>query len=97
MRAFAPKPFDLNDIVVPENVRPALEKIAENVHNVWAASRIAEGWVYGAYVNSEKKETPNLVPYEDLPECEKDYDRNTALATIKMLIKLGYDIIPREP
>jgi hypothetical protein len=36
------------------------------------------------------KQHPSLVPYEQLPENEKEYDRKTALETVKTLISLGY-------
>ena len=68
------------------------EKIAANVHDVWAKGRIDEGWVYGAAKDAAKKTTPFLVPYDELPESEKAYDRNTALESIKLVLKLGYRI-----
>ena len=89
---YDPKPIDLSDVVLPEDLLELTELIAQNVHDVWAASRIKEGWKYGPVKDSEKKETPLLVPYEDLPESEKDYDRNTAFETLKLIIKMGYNI-----
>lgn len=89
---YDPKPIDLSDVVLPEDLLELTELIAKNVHDVWAASRIKEGWKYGPVKDSEKKETPLLVPYEDLPESEKDYDRNTAFETLKLIVKMGYNI-----
>lgn len=89
---YDPKPIDLSDVVLPEDLLELTELIAQNVHDVWAASRIKEGWKYGPVKDSEKKETPLLVPYEDLPESEKDYDRNTAFETLKLIVKMGYNI-----
>lgn len=89
---YEPKPIDTGDVVVPEELLTLTEVIAENVHDVWAAGRIAEGWIYGEERNTEKKTTPLLIPYKDLPENEKDYDRNTAFETIKLIMKLGYKI-----
>lgn len=89
---YEPKPIDTSDVILPEELLRLTEKIAENVHDVWAASRIAEGWIYGTKKDAEKKVTPLLVPYADLPESEKDYDRNTALETIKLIIKMGYKV-----
>lgn len=71
------------------------EKIAENVHEVWAAGRISEGWTYGEKRDDSVKKTPCLVPYSELPENEKDYDRNTAIETVKLIISLGYKIEKR--
>jgi hypothetical protein len=89
---YTPKPVDTADVVLPEELLALTERIAENVHDVWAAGRIAEGWTYGEKKDPEKKTTPALVPYGELPESEKDYDRNTALETLKLIIKLGYGI-----
>ena len=69
-----------------------LEELAKNVHDQWAKGRISEGWTYGPERNDELKQTPCLVPYEQLPEIEKEYDRNTALQTIKFLLEKGYKI-----
>ncbi len=89
---FEPKPVDTSDVCIPGELLDLTEVIAENVHDVWAAGRIAEGWIYGEERNTEKKTTPLLIPYKDLPENEKDYDRNTAFETIKLIMKLGYKI-----
>lgn len=89
---YSPKPANTENIVLPEELLQLTEQIAENVHDVWAASRIAEGWTFGPERNDATKETPCLVPCSDLPEIEKDYDRNTALQTIKLILSLGYKI-----
>ncbi|MCC8046357.1 MAG: Ryanodine receptor Ryr [Clostridiales bacterium] len=89
---YDPKPVDTSDVVLPEELRALTEKIAENVHDVWAVGRIKEGWTYGEEKDVEKKTTPQLVPYDKLPESEKDFDRNTALETIKLIVKMGYRI-----
>ena len=90
---YEPKPIDTVDVILPEELLSLTEKIAENVHDVWAAGRISEGWTYGEKKDAEKKVTPLLVPYSELPESEKEYDRNTALETIKLIIKMGYRIV----
>lgn len=89
---YEPKPMDTSDVILPEELLALTEKIAENVHDVWAIGRISEGWIYGKEKDTEKKITPALVPYSELPESEKDYDRNTALETLKLIVKLGYKI-----
>ena len=90
---YYPNPIDTSDVIMPEELIALTEKIAENVHDVWAAGRIAEGWTYAPDKDADKKVTPLLVPYSELPESEKDYDRNTALETIKLIIKMGYRIV----
>ena len=89
---YQPNPVDTTDVVLSADLLELTEEIAENVHEVWAQGRIREGWTYGAERNDTKKETPCLVPYNQLPESEKAYDRNTALETVKLIVKLGYDI-----
>ena len=68
---YTPNPKKLDDIALPEDLLALTELIAENVHEVWAASRVAQGWTYGPVRDDAKKETPCLVPYADLPEEEK--------------------------
>ena len=89
---YTPQPMDTGDVVLPEDLLALTEKIAENVHDVWAQGRIAEGWVYGDVKDPAKKTTPFLVPYDDLADSEKEYDRNTAMETLKLIVKLGYSI-----
>ncbi len=89
---YNPKPIDTGMIELPEELLELTEKIAENVHDIWAKGRIAEGWSYGPQRDDKKRETPCLVPYGELPEGEKEYDRNTALETLKLIMALGYRI-----
>ena len=83
------------DVELPADLLALSEMIAKNVHEVWAQSRMAEGWTYGPIRDDAKHQTPCLVPYEDLPEAEKDYDRNTALETLKLIVAMGYEIVKR--
>lgn len=89
---YEPKPIDTSDVILPEDLVALTEKIAENVHDVWAVGRISEGWVYGEKKDIDKKTSPDLVPYNELSESEKDYDRNTVMETVKLIIKLGYTL-----
>lgn len=90
---YTPQPLDTSDIRLPEELNELIEKMAKNVHEVWAHNRIEEGWTYGAERNDELKQHPCLIPYEELSEIEKDYDRNTAISTLKLICKLGFKII----
>ena len=92
MKTYTPKPIDTSDIELSEKLLLLTEKLAENTHDVWAVGRINQGWKYGKERNDEKKETPCLLPYDELPESEKEYDRATAIETLKLIIKLGYKI-----
>ena len=89
---YNPNPIDTSDIVLSEDLLSLTERIAENVHDVYCAGRFAEGWKYGPKRDDIKKTNPTLVPYSNLPNAEQEYDRNTALSTIKLIIKLGYKI-----
>lgn len=93
---YDPKPIDTSDVVLPDELLRLTEKIAENVHDVWAVGRMREGWTYGEFKDPEKKTTPLLVPYKGLPDSEKEFDRNTALETLKLIIKMGYKITAPE-
>ena len=92
---YTPKPIDTSDVFLPEELVALTEKIAENVHDVWSAGRMAEGWIYGEKKDAEKKTTPLVIPYSELPESEKAYDRNTAFETLRLIVKMGYRIEKR--
>jgi hypothetical protein len=92
MSTYTPKPVDLSDVNLPAELEPLIEQMAKNVHDVWAQSRISDGWRYGPERNDERKEHPCLVEYEQLPDSERDYDRNTAIGTLKLILKLGFKI-----
>lgn len=91
-KVYVPAPVDTSSVELPEELLLLTDKIAENVHDVWAVGRISEGWKYGPVKDSEKKETPCLVPYSELSDSEKSYDVNTALETLKLIVALGYEI-----
>ncbi len=82
---YIPQPLDLSIVTLPEDIQSKVEMIAKNVHEVWAANRIAEGWRYGAMRDDKHKLHPDICRYEDLPESEKEYDRATVEATLKAL------------
>lgn len=96
MSTYIPKPIDLSDVELTEDLIELREAIAENAHEIWAENRQKEGWTYGPVRNDELKQNPDMVPYSQLPEGEKEYDREMAMKTIKLLLKLGYDLIKRE-
>ena len=89
---YVPQPMDTSDIHLPEELNLLIEAMAKNVHEVWAQSRMEQGWTYGAERNDALKHHPCLIPYEEWPEVEKAYDRDTALGTLKLISKLGFKI-----
>ncbi|MDD2620453.1 MAG: RyR domain-containing protein [Syntrophomonadaceae bacterium] len=86
------KTIDTSNVQLTEDILELTELLAKNVHEHWASQRLSEGWNYGASRNDQRKETPVLVPFEQLPESEKEYDRKTAMETLKAIIALGYSI-----
>ena len=92
-REYKPQPIDTSEITLPNELLELTEKIAKNTHDVWAVGRIKEGWKYGEVRDDAKRLTPCMVEYDELPESEKEYDRNTSLETIKLILKLGYKIV----
>lgn len=89
---YKPQPIATHDVVLPDSMMQLAEKLAKNVHEVWAQTRIEQGWTYGPQRNDAEKKHPCLVPYDELPEEEKDYDRNTSLETLRVITKLGFHI-----
>lgn len=89
---YEPHPMDTSDIQLPEDLSVLVEQMAKNVHEVWAETRMIQGWTYGEQRDDEKKYHPCLVAYEELSEEEKVYDRGTAVSTLKLILKLGFKI-----
>lgn len=90
--SYNPNPIDLSDVTLDSSLESLVEALAENVHDTWAKGRMDEGWTYGPVRDDAKKRHPCLVPYADLPESEKSYDRDTAVSTLKFICKMGYRI-----
>ncbi len=89
---YTPKPVDTSGVRLSDDLVELTEMIAENVHETWSQGRLRDGWTYGPERNDEQKTHPCLIPYADLPDSEKEYDRATALETLKLITALGYDI-----
>lgn len=89
---YQPKPIDTSAIQLPHSLVELTEKLAESNHDHWARQRIAEGWTYGPSRDDEKKTHPGIVPYAELSESEKEYDRVTAMEAIKTIMAMGFKI-----
>ena len=94
---YIPKPIDTSKVELPKDLVELTERLAENAHDVWALQRLGEGWTFGPARDDAAKKHPDLIPYADLPEGEKEYDRKTAMETLKAIIALGYSITRRKP
>ena len=88
--SYRPDPIDTSNIALPPELLELTERLAQNAHDVWARQRIAEGWTYGPQRDDTAKKHPDLVPYGELPESEKEYDRSAAMETLKAIVALGY-------
>ncbi len=91
-KKYIPQPVDTSNVRLSVELEDLVEEMAKNVHEVWAETRIKQGWKYGEQRDDELKTHPCLVPYEDLPEEEKEYDRNTSISTLRLIVRLGYKI-----
>ena len=89
---YQPTPIDTSDISLPEGVDRLIEQLAAHNHDVWATGRLAAGWSYGPERNDARREHPCLIPYEELPESEKQVDRDTATQVLKAILALGFRI-----
>lgn len=89
---YVPYPIKCNESDIPDEVMKILEKISRNTHEVWAEGKMRDGWQYNEFYSANTKMHPNLVPFEQLIESDKQYDRNTSLGVIKCLIAEGFEI-----
>ena len=89
---YQPKPINTSHISLPESITPLVERLAEHNPDVWAQRRLAEGWSWGPERNDAAKKHPDLVPYAQLPESEREYDRDAAAQAIKAILALGYRV-----
>ncbi len=91
-QTYKPNPIKTDDVQLADSLTILVEALAKNVHEVWAQTRIKQGWTYGEERNDTLKQHPCLIPYEELPEEEKEYDRNTAISTLRLITRLGFKI-----
>jgi hypothetical protein len=96
MATYVPETIDTSQVEMEPELERLVEQLARNNHDHWAQSRINEGWRYGSKRDDHAKEHPDLVPYHDLPESEKEYDRKTVVEALKAIVALGYEIKPRQ-
>jgi RyR domain len=92
MNTYQPSPLETSFVMLSPEIQALTERLAENAHDHWARQRLADGWSYGLVRDDINKHHPCLIPYQDLPEVEKVYDRQTAMGTLKAIVALGYRI-----
>lgn len=96
MNEYNPQPVDTSNVELSSELMELAEKMAENVHDVWAKTRMDQGWTFGPERNDAAKKHPCLIPYDQLPEVEKVYDRNTSIETLRFIIKEGFEIMRKQ-
>jgi DNA-binding response OmpR family regulator len=90
--SYDPKPIDTSNVKLTPQILELREVLARNAHEIWSRQRFKDGWRFGAQRDDPRKEHPCLIPYEQLPESEKEYDRLAAMETLKTIVGLGYEI-----
>jgi RyR domain len=93
---YTPATIDTSHVILSPDLEELVERLAQNNHDHWARKRIEEGWCYGTTRNDNQKEHPDLIPYDQLPESEKEYDRKTVIEALKAIIALGYEVRKRR-
>ncbi len=94
LREYEPQPIDVSEFPLEGELKELIEAIAENNHEVWAKDRKKEGIEYGPV--RDEKHNPDMLPYSDLPESEKEYDRKAARGILELVQRLGYKITKEE-
>ena len=92
MATYEPRPIDTSKVALSDELLQLTEQLAENAHDNWARRRLSEGWTWGPVRDDAAKKHPDLVPYGELSQAEKHYDRDTAMETLKAIVALGYRI-----
>ncbi|MGD9786204.1 MAG: RyR domain-containing protein [Hyphomicrobiaceae bacterium] len=92
---YEPKPLDTTTVKLAPAQRQLVDALARNAHEVWAAKRVADGWVWGERRDDANKQHPCLIPYEQLPDSEKAYDIEIVEQTLKAALALGYKVSRR--
>ena len=89
---YHPQPLDTAQVTIPLSLESLLEKLAVNVHDIWADQRLKDGWKYGPLRDDAKREHPCLRPFHELPEAEQEYDRRVVRDTLRAMLAMGYRI-----
>lgn len=91
---YKPSPIATAAVELPPEIVELSEKLAESTHDNWALGKLAQGYTYGEVTSDETRTHTDLVPYSELSEDKKDYDRVTAMGALKAIYALGYKIVP---
>jgi hypothetical protein len=69
-----------------------VERLAEMEHGRWNVERLLEGWRYGPKKDVDQKVSPYLLPWSQLSEEVKGWDRNTVRELPKLLAMIEYEV-----
>lgn len=81
-RSIVPEPWEDRDDKFKKNMINIIEKYIsldklptpEEAHDSWMKAYFDMGWKYGEKRDVDKKEHPDLVPFDELPKDERDKD-----------------------
>ncbi|KAL7861798.1 hypothetical protein SRHO_G00132390 [Serrasalmus rhombeus] len=91
--SFIPTPVDTSQIVMPPHLEKVRDRLAENIHELWAMNKIELGWSYGKIRDDNKRQHPCLVDFSKLPETERNYNLQMSTETLKTLLALGCHVV----
>lgn len=94
--AYRPNPLDTSGVRLPSEMLELAELLAKNTHDIWAKARMEEGWIFGPVRSDAEKTNPCLVPYDELPEQEKEYDRRINRELLAALYAMGYRVVKEK-
>ena len=97
-KEYLPDPVNTDDVKLPEDLESLVEEVAKNVHEVWAQSRMEQGWTYGEERSDALKQHPCLIPYEELPEEELNLEEEGIGVRIEdnvLVTEDGYEILTK--
>ncbi len=69
-----------------------VELMAELEHERWNRERLAEGWQFGPDRNVERKISPYIAPWSELPDEIKEYDREAVRGMPQLLADVQIEI-----
>lgn len=89
---YKPQPIPTGHIALSDEILELVELLAENAHDIWASERLRDNWTFGPHRDDQERRHPCLVPYSQLSEQERDYDRAMVIGSIRAILALGFTI-----
>ena len=73
-----------------------LELLSRMEHDRWWRDREADGWTFAPEKDAERKKSPYLLPWQELPEEIREYDRDTVRGLPALLAEAGFHIVRKR-